>query len=285
MSMLVGLVRLTLKLVPDGMAFTLTDRLAAMTHRPALEDAERLAMARAEQIHFGAGRANVAWSWGAGPPVILVHGWNGRAAQMAPLAAHIADSGFRAVAPDVTGHGDSPGRHTHWRYFLRDIPELAQTLGEQAYAYVGHSAGALTMMAARHAGKVSASRYVCICAPSHPFPPISVISKKLAPRPAIVERYKAFIAGQFGSTWDELVPGLVYRGLGADTLLFYDTTDRFVDHTEGEKIAAIAPGARLLKTDRYGHARILAAPELHAAVCEFLRAIPKSNVAMCVRNQ
>ncbi|MCM2306679.1 MAG: alpha/beta hydrolase [Sulfuritalea sp.] len=285
MTMLVRLVRQALKLVPDAAGYALTDRLAAMTHRPALEDAERRAMARAEQIRFGAGRANVAWAWGAGPPVILVHGWNGRAAQMAPLAAHIADSGFRAVAPDVTGHGDSPGRQAHWRYFLRDIPALAQTLGEQAYAYIGHSAGALTMMAARYGRNVSASRYVCICAPSHPFPPISVIRKKLAPRPAIVERYKAFIAEQFGRTWDELVPGLVYRGLGADTLLFYDTTDRFVDHTEGDKIAAIAPGAHLLKTDRYGHAGILAAPELHAAVCEFLRAIPQTNVDMCVRNQ
>lgn len=273
--MLVKLVRQTLKLVPDAVGYALTDRLAAMTRRPALEEAERRAMARAEQIRFGDERANVAWAWGAGPLVVLVHGWNGCAAQMAPLAARIAESGFRAVAPDVTGHGDSPGRHTHWRYFLRDIPALAQTLGEQAYAYVGHSAGALTMMAARHAGNVSASRYVCICAPSHPFPPISLIRKKLAPRPAIIERYKAFIAEQFASTWDDLVPGLVYRGLGADTLLFYDTTDRFVDHAEGDKIAAIAPGARLLKTDHYSHAQILAAPELHAAVCEFLRARPE----------
>lgn len=274
MTMLIALARQTLKLVPDGMAFALTDRLAAMTRRPALDEAERQAMARAEQIRFGAGRANVAWAWGTGPLVILVHGWSGRAAQMAPLAARIAESGFRAVAPDVTGHGDSPGRHTHWRYFLRDIPALAETLGEPVYACVGHSAGALTMMAARHAGNVSASRYVCICAPSHPFPPISEIRKKLAPRPAIIERYKAFIAEQFANSWDDLVPGLVYSGLGADTLLFYDTTDRFVDHAEGDKIAAIVPGARLLKTDRYSHVRILAAPELHAAVCEFLQSKP-----------
>jgi len=274
MTMLVRLARQTLKLVPDGMAFALTDRLAAMSHRPALEDPERRAMEQAEQIRFGDGRGNVAWAWGEGPLVIVVHGWNGRAAQMAPLAVQIAESGFRAIAPDVTGHGDSPGRHAHWRYFLRDVPALTQTLGEQPYACVGHSAGALTMMAARYAGKLRASRYVCICAPSHPFPPISLIRKKLAPRPAVVERYKAFIAGQFGHRWDDLVPGLVYRGLGADTLLFYDTTDRFVDHAEGDKIAAIAPGARLLKTDRYSHARILAAGELHAAVCEFLRAKP-----------
>ncbi|MDP1613153.1 MAG: alpha/beta hydrolase [Sulfuritalea sp.] len=269
--MLIKLVRQTLKLVPDSVGFTITAKLAAMTQRPSLDERERQAMVRAEKFRFGDGRANIAWAWGTGPLVVLVHGWSGRAAQMAPLAARIAEGGFRAVAPDVTGHGDSPGKHAHWRHFIEDIPALARTLNEDVYAYVGHSAGALTMMAARHAGNISASRYVCICAPSHPFPPIGVIQKKLAPRPGIVARYKAFIAEQFGSTWDALLPGLVYQGLGANTLLFYDKTDRFVDHSEGDKLAAIAAGARLIKTDRYSHTTILAAPELHAAVCGFLR--------------
>lgn len=269
--MLIKLARLTLKAVPESAGFAITDTLAAMTQRPALEAGEREAMAGAKPLRYGENDVNVAWSWGEGPLVVLVHGWSGRAGQMAPLAARIAALGFRVVALDVTGHGDSPGKHTHWRYFLRDIPALERRLGEPVYAYVGHSAGALTMMAARHAGDISASRYVCICAPSHPFPPINVIQKKLAPRPAIIERYKNFIAQQFGTTWDALFTGMVYQGLGANTLLFYDKTDRFVDHSEGDKVAAIAVGARLIKTDRYSHAKILTAPEMLSAVCEFLQ--------------
>lgn len=269
--MLIKLARLTLKAVPDSAGFAITDKLAAMTQRPSLEAGERDAMASAKQVRYGDNDGNVAWSWGEGPLVVLVHGWSGRAGQMAPLAVRIAALGFRAVALDVTGHGDSPGKHTHWRYFLRDIPALERRLGEPVYAYVGHSAGALTMMAARHAGNISASRYVCICAPSHPFPPINVIQKKLAPRPAIIERYKNFIAQQFGTTWDALFTGMVYRGLGANTLLFYDKTDRFVDHSEGDKVAAIAVGAKLIKTDRYSHAKILTAPEMLSEVCDFLQ--------------
>lgn len=270
--MLIDLARLTLKLLPNGLGHAITDRLAAMTRRPPLEPAEREAMADAERLGDGDGGRMAAFTWGQGPTVILVHGWSGRAAQMAPLAKRIASAGFRAVAFDVEGHGDSPGNQTHWRYFLRDIPALANSLGAAPFALVGHSAGALTMMAARHAGHIRAERYVCICAPSHPFPPINVIEKKLAPRRAIIERYKAFIAGQFGTTWAELEPGRVYHGLGSDTLLFYDTTDRFVNHTEGDKIAAIAGSARLIKTDRYSHVGILTAPELHDAVAEFLTA-------------
>lgn len=275
--MLIKLARIVIKALPESLGYKITDTLAAMTQRPALEDIEREAMAGAEKLHYGRDGRNVAWAWGTGPLVLLVHGWSGRAAQMAPLAVAIAKCGFRSVALDVSGHGDSPGRHTHWRYFLRDIPGLADSLGHNVYAYVGHSAGALTMMAARHAGTISAAKYVCICAPSHPFPPISVIQKKLAPGPGIIERYKTFIAQQFGTSWDALYPGLVYEGLGPDVLLFYDKTDRFVNHSEGDKIAAIALGARLIKTDRYSHTSILTSPELLSEACEFLRAGPASS--------
>ncbi len=277
--MLIKLARIALKAVPPPVAFSLTNALAARTQRPKLDGAEREALASAERIHYGDNDRNIALAWGTGPLVIMVHGWSGCAAQMAPLAVRIANSGFRAVALDVSGHGESPGKHTHWRYFLNDIPALAQSLGEPVYAYVGHSAGALTMMAARHAGNISAARYVCICAPSHPFPPINVIQKKLAPRPAIIERYKAFIAQQFGTTWDALHTGMVYRDLGTNTLLFYDKTDRFVDHSEGDKVAGIAHGARLIKTDRYSHAKILTAPELLHEASLFLQEGRRKNSA------
>jgi hypothetical protein len=130
---LIPLTRLALKALPDATGFTITRSLAAVTQRPQVTDAERAALASANRMQYGDG--NVAWAWGGGPPVVLVHGWSGRAAQMAPLAARISEYGFRAIAMDVSGHGDSPGRRTEWGYFLRDIPALSDTLGEEVYAY------------------------------------------------------------------------------------------------------------------------------------------------------
>jgi pimeloyl-ACP methyl ester carboxylesterase len=266
---LIPLTRLALKALPDATGFTITRSLAAVTQRPQVTDAERAALASANRMQYGDG--NVAWAWGGGPPVVLVHGWSGRAAQMAPLAARISEYGFRAIAMDVSGHGDSPGRRTEWGYFLRDIPALSDTLGEEVYAYVGHSAGALTVAAARRAGRISARSYVLVCAPTHPSPAIDQIRRKLAPRPGVVARYQRFVAGQFGAPWDALTDGWAYRGLGDETLLISDTTDRFVDHADADRIAAVARGARIVKTDRYGHARILTSPELLQEVCAFLR--------------
>jgi len=274
--MLIKIAKYAIRVMPESAASAIVRALAAMTRRPPVSSFELEAMAQAGRMRYGENNKNVAWVWGDGPLVVFVHGWSGRAAQMAPLALHVANLGFRSVAIDVTGHGDSPKRHTRWDYFLRDIAASAQSLDEEIYAYVGHSAGALSMMAARALKGIHALRYVCICAPSFPFPPINVIQKKLNPKEAVLEGYKAYIAGQFETTWERLRAGCSYANAGSDTLLFYDKTDRFVHHSEGDKIQALCPGARVVKTSAYSHQRILAAPELAQAVGEFLK---KESVA------
>lgn len=269
--MLIEAVRVVIHVAPEAMANFIIRSLAAMTQRPPVSSIEREAMAQAKKLSYGEDDRNVAWAWGDGPLVIFVHGWGGRAAQMAPLALHVANLGFRSVAIDVTGHGDSPKRHTRWDYFLRDIAALSQSLHEEVYAYVGHSAGALSMMAARALRGIHAQRYACICAPSFPFPPIKVIQKKLNPKERALESYKAYIAGQFETTWEQLQTGLSYANAGPDTLLVYDEADRYIDHSEGDRIQARCPAARLVKTSGYSHQKILAAPELAQTVGAFLQ--------------
>ena len=267
--MLITLAKFVVSVVPEATANSIIRSLAAMTQRPPISSSEQEAMAQASKMSYG--ENNVAWIWGDGPLVIFVHGWSGRAAQMAPLAVHVANLGFRSVAIDVTGHGDSPKRHTRWEYFLRDIAAVSQSLHEEAYAYVGHSAGGLAMMAARALKGIHARRYACVCAPSFPFPPINVIRKKLNPKEAVLENYKKYIAKQFETTWEKLQAGCSYANAGSNTLLFYDETDRFVDHSEGDRIQALCPGARLVKTSAYSHQKILAAPELAQTLGAFLQ--------------
>jgi pimeloyl-ACP methyl ester carboxylesterase len=269
--MLAKIVKYVIKAMPESTASFIARALASRMQRTPVSSNEQEAIAQARKLNYGRDNEHVAWAWGEGPLVIFVHGWGGRAAQMAPLARHVAKLGFRSVAIDVTGHGDSPKRHTRWEYFLRDIAALSQSLHEDIYAYVGHSAGGLTMMAARALQGIRAQHYVCICAPSYPFPPIVAMERKLAPKKAVLERYQEYIAAQFKTTWERLQTGCSYANAGPDTLLFYDETDRFINHSEGDRLKALCPGARLLKTRAYSHAKILSAPELAEAVGEFLK--------------
>ena len=51
------------------------------------------------------------WDWGEGPTVLLVHGWNGAAAQLAGYVQPLVDAGYHVVAFDQPGHGHSSGTH------------------------------------------------------------------------------------------------------------------------------------------------------------------------------
>lgn len=268
--MLITIAKHVIKVVPNSTATSIIGALAARTRRAPVSSAAQEAMAQATKVYYGEGSKHVAWAWGNGPVVAFVHGWGGRAAQMAPLAFQISKLGFRSIAIDVTGHGDSPENRTSWACFLRDIAAFSQSLQEDVYAYVGHSAGALTTMADRELKRIRAERYVCICAPSFPFPPIRAIQQKFNPRQGIVDRYKDYIAGQFETNWERLESGSSYAGVGREMLLFYDEIDRYVNHTEGDRIKSLCPDARLVKTSTYGHVKILTSPELARAVGDFL---------------
>jgi pimeloyl-ACP methyl ester carboxylesterase len=271
--MLLQIARRVIQVVPETVALSIARNLATRTERAPVTPAEQAAMLGATKIYYGANNRNVAWAWGEGPLVIFVHGWGGRASQMALLASYVSKLGFRSVALDVTGHGSSSESHTRWEYFLRDIAALSQSLETTVHAYVGHSAGGLTMMAARRLKGIGAKRYVCICAPSHPHPPIKAIQKKLNPRQGVLELYKQHIAGQFESTWERLQTGCSFADTGSDLLLIYDETDRYIDHAEGDRIQRLCPGSELVKYRGYGHVKILAAPEMIQTVGRFLEPV------------
>lgn len=255
--------------LPASAAFHVMRSLAGRAPpRPAVTAAQQLALSQATALAYGEGRT--AWSWGHGPLVVLVHGWGGRAAQLAPLALNTSRRGYRCVAIDVTGHGDSAGRRTAWRCFIDDIAGLSRSLGQEVHAYLGHSAGGLAMMAARAIHGTRAQRYICVCAPSHPFPPIRAVRQRLNPRPALIDRYQEFIAQQFGTSWQRLEAGHAFADAGQNLLLVYDQGDRFVEHAEGDRIQALCAGARLVKPTACGHTRVLAAPELEEALAAFL---------------
>lgn len=269
--MLVAIARHIVQWAPDPAAYVITRALTGRVHRPDLMPEQERAIREAKEITYGPRGRGAAWSWGEGPLVVLVHGWSGCAAQMAPLAAGIARAGFQAVAIDVHAHGRSPGRRAHWKHFLADIASVAPSLGKEAYAYVGHSAGGLCAMAARRLRRIRAERYVCVCAPSYPFPPIERIKVRLGPSAGVLARYRRFIARQFETTWEALEDGYAWAGAGTNLLLFYEKNDRFLSHTEGDRILSFCPEARLVKSEGYGHQRVLSAPELATAVLEFLK--------------
>src|SRR6266446_3807256 len=95
--------------VPAWLRAALPALAAVAPPRHPAPERERAALATAVAFDVPfRGRRLRAWRWGGrGAPVLLVHGWGGRAGQMAAFAPPLLDAGLSAVAFDGPAHGHS----------------------------------------------------------------------------------------------------------------------------------------------------------------------------------
>jgi pimeloyl-ACP methyl ester carboxylesterase len=267
--------RVLLRLLPERLGIALHHWETCHAPKAEVDPVEQQAMAAATPIRFGERGRRRAWSWGNGPLVVLVHGWGGCAAQMAPLAQRLAAAGLRAVALDITGHGDGWRRRTTWPDYFGDLGALAHALDGGIHAYLGHSLGGLAVMGARRLGSISARHYVCVCSTAAPSRRVELLQRRMAPSPQAMARYQAFLASQFQApSWQALADGWAYSGCGPETLLVYDLMDRFMSHEEGDRILAAHPQLVLKKLHANGHNRILRHPDFADLVGDFLSTAP-----------
>lgn len=82
-------------------------------------------------------------SWGAGTPVVLVHGSLATGAEEWQAQRPLAEEGFRLLVPDRRGYGRSPA--ARGEDFLRDADDIAELMGNGAHL-VGHSYGGIGVM-------------------------------------------------------------------------------------------------------------------------------------------
>jgi haloacetate dehalogenase len=82
------------------------------------------------------------WAGGAGPPVLLLHGYPQTAQMWRKVAPALLDE-FSVVCPDLRGYGDSdkPRDGYDKKTMARDVHEVMAGLGHRAYSVVGHDRG------------------------------------------------------------------------------------------------------------------------------------------------
>ena len=114
---------------------------------------DREVLARFEGFRFGFRGNRQAWAVGHGPQVVLVHGYNGMAAQMAPIARDLEMNGYRAILFDAGGHGESASHRVGFDTFIEDTRSILEEIGP-VHALIGHSAGGhlALMLASRKTG-------------------------------------------------------------------------------------------------------------------------------------
>ncbi|HET9594833.1 MAG TPA: alpha/beta fold hydrolase [Anaeromyxobacteraceae bacterium] len=98
---------------------------------------------------------------GTGPPVLLLHGFPSTRRLWGRVAPALADAGFRVLAPDLAGYGDSaaaPGARVDMASQARWMEKLLDALGLAQVAVVAHDVGtaAAQLLATGSPGRVRA---------------------------------------------------------------------------------------------------------------------------------
>jgi pimeloyl-ACP methyl ester carboxylesterase len=217
------------------------------------------------------GQPLAAESWGAGPTVLLVHGWNGRGVQLGAFAPALVKAGYRVVTFDTPAHGRSPGNATNLPEISEAIQEVAQACGP-VHAVIGHSFGVACTLFAVQQG-LQLNRIAAISPPHNVRGLTQKFFTALDIGTPVQEIFNRKFEKNFGADlWERFSPEVLARQLSVPGLIVHDQDDRDVPHAEGEAVAQAWPGAQFVCTKGLGHRRILRDPEVIARVTAFITA-------------
>lgn len=214
------------------------------------------------------------------PTAHLVHGWGGYWQQLAAHVPALLDAGYRVVAHDAPGHGDSPaGRHGPRTSTVMELAEaFAAVVWQQGPAdlVVAHSIGAAAAMWARRHGTTAGS-YAFIAPAASVDPMVDWFAEVLhvgpRTRPRLIERVERRIGLEVA---DFDVPraarGLADQGPVPRLLCVHDRTDSDTPAQGSVDIVRAWPGSELVLTDGLGHRRVIWDESVVARVARFASA-------------
>lgn len=276
----IGLLRLKFRLlaaVSTEWAFREAWRLFCTPRRLPRKKWEEaaLATARAFRVPFEGGEL-AAYEWNATGrrTVLLVHGWEHRAAFWGVLADGLVRAGFRVVAFDGPAHGDSPGRMTTLPEFARATQAVADHLGT-VWAVVGHSFGAATTAGLpvqfNRVADGELPRLVLMSAPGSTPAVAQRFADLLALPTAVLRRMSAFIQEQTGRDAESFSLTQAAGSVrAARTLLLHDCQDESVPFAEAQDIARSWPGLEFRPTTGLGHNKIMRDKGVIRQIAQFL---------------
>lgn len=203
------------------------------------------------------------YEWGRGlRTVLLLHGWRGRASQFAPLVRELVAEGFHVIAFDAPAHGSSAGRRTDVRDWV-DAAEQLQARHGRFVMLVGHSFGAFAALTVARS-TVPASAVAAIAGAAGPDAFLAEFVGELdldAPTAArLSERFRqrlgmdqATLAARYDAARHPLPDDTAL-------LVVHDRDDRRMPDADSLRLHEAHGGrSRLLRTEGFGHTRVLSA--------------------------
>lgn len=235
---------------------------------------------------------------GAGPSVLLLHGWKDNLRTFDPLLA-VLGTAFRIVRLDLPGFGGSESPKTPWRVgeYARFVRHFCDKLGVRPDIVIGHSFGGRVAIRGYADGVLTPEKLVLMASAGiakHrtlrnrlPYLVAKVGKAALSVFPyAVRERFRSKLYKKIGSDYKEAGKlrktflmathedlSEAARKINAPTLLIWGTTDSATPLLDGKRYAELISGSRLEVIEGAGHFVHQEQPE---AVAELIRSFVRS---------
>jgi pimeloyl-ACP methyl ester carboxylesterase len=229
-------------------------------------------MQRAERLKIPFREAFIqGYAWGAGPTVLLVHGWETNAETMTAFVEPLCAAGYRVVAIDGPAHGRSPGRRADLPIFSAAIQAACTALGPIA-GIVAHSFGvAATLWMLNQPNALQVGRTVLISGPADIVTMIDYFINLVHLPPRSTAMLHRIFQRRYGVSAEEVsITTMAERLHTVSALVIHDRHDKRVPFSHADRINVALPQSRLLATDGLGHNRILRDAGLAAQVAGFI---------------
>lgn len=224
-----------------------------------------LSKAQKQQLKNG----TVLWTWGEGPHILLVHGWEGRGSQLWSFVQPLVESGFKVSAWDGPAHGDSAGSQTNLGEFSRFLVQCQKEIGE-VHTVIAHSFGAAASVMASHFG-MKTHKIILISSPCSAQDMFDRFSQTLSFTSKISTSFQKIIEEKANLSAAEAQVHIIGPKNLSNALIIHDINDKEIPYTDAVKISTHWRDAKLITTQNFGHRRILTAPLVIEEVLNFIK--------------
>ncbi|MFC3032766.1 alpha/beta hydrolase [Pseudoalteromonas fenneropenaei] len=190
---------------------------------------------------------------GSGKTIVLTHGWSGSSAQFYPLMAKIAEAGYRALAFDHFGHGQSQGQFANLPLFIKGLKAVLAEVPD-AVGVVSHSMGTVAALnAVKHLPQV-------LIAPTFGFYESfreRILTTGISER--LFERVLTEVEQEHEMQFLQLLPEQHLALQQCKVHAIHDTEDRFAPFQLSAEQARQHTHFMLTSASQLGHGRIISA--------------------------
>lgn len=276
-SFVLSLIRFYFKhltLFNEDFAINFATKLFKTTRRSKLKQAEIDFLASAQKFDITYKNEKLkGYSWGTdGPVILLIHGWDSKAAHFKDFVPTLLAAGYKVVAFDGPAHGNSPGKQTDMIDFGNAVEALMRET-KDIKGIIAHSFGATSVIhKLAHNNNFPIEKLIAISCSFKPPGVLTRFGSFLCMNQSLISKLIKDFERKYPEASENFKNRSYVRAVKVkDILLIHDRNDQVIPFNDTYELIAAWENANFLLTENLGHKQIIKDPTIIKHVIEFIQ--------------